>query len=1516
MCVFLKCTSIFHLSFLTPNLWYSIALTQVRQQRALEEASESAATDTLSPVAIPGTLLHVAMLNLFSDTMVILSNDVMSQYHTVACLRLILCYFLQATRKASFLLLCQLKETYELSLISIPGGATELSALFVPTNLIQYCVSISTDIAASHPEYGREFIAGCFHAVKTPVTSQSQKVALIRCVAPWIPYLGLYLDYARDRDHSGSGDLGAMGLFDAEGQAYHRTGGESPFTTGDPPIPSKAHVARTPSKRGSVPVAVAGNVTVRSLRAVSLQPARERRMSLAPPLDDRSSSCSPGTSVDDISGVLTKYEGLGSWILEATSDAIIQEIKYIVEVAICSSSEDSAIATIFHSHFWESIAHLPGVSAFAVHFLIRRLSQEALNGCSTPLIFSGLAPRKSEGEVVDAGCTNTGSETDGDYFLESDAVLVAPFAMYDFGSGLQATGGGISFDRDETHNQALFSTQGSCRFCVVMCEAIAILGAKSHVPEQPVTVCLILLTQIKQLIESIFLDDHKKCNNSSGNGCPVTSSTVKFNIDINDDYIGRGKSHSDPPQGKYKASEGDDPFSRFSTSVVDENVLFKHQQDPSQLPAQQIVSAQLFVEEESDSNSEEGFEGTSPSMGSHHDYSGDDILTPQKNFSHNADAFFTLPVPPSPANTPQKSKHISTEAVNPTVVANPMSSLRPGPTRSLPRAVKSNSKWFEVIALLRPLLYLIFKNPTVLEHCTPDILHLSLKLLAKGPRSVHPGVFTLLSTLVHALLSESVDEIKFSASGVHRPADEDERISFGSGLVSVFSGADASAWREVLNQMDSPSFHFIFNKPPELTSNNFEVVAGFMTEVVSCPSSELSNQWKHSLWDLALKSSMKRFTYILTNGSGAEIVASCPVYPSYFYLLGNLIDVDKASVSYFKHIFSSFQDVIKLCSEYNFVDNCGEAQVCLDKIEDKMMRPIFFCLSRSLKFLDILGLQRLFWCTILLLQYFPEHYLSGPVLLLHSVSDELLESLPPGAGEKSSQFSAAGEINIDTCGDHGGDDDVRVHNVTSALLDMRRSDSSLRQSFDVIEGSNLLGLSFESSFSTALTSTLLRLFNVKDAKTKTLTVDILQKLLQHDQATYCRPLLTRQSPRRGCTETDADTIHERAGLERGISGYCPVLLPHLGLEESDVSRPLIRPDTISNAPPVNPTVLTERNEISTATVYTKASRPPLVKKKSVPSLVLAGVTIPSTRGSSATLVPKNAMPTYLSALSPSAKSQFVSPAFFGKHNFPSEKSIVLFVTSLLGYLRLLAQSVYSDEEQQSHSFAFIILLQVLREVPVALNKLYHVIFAELNTTYNLSSQRNHYLADIVMEAIHECLLSKTQLAPDRGSHVGSNEDSVEYYRGEFEDDDNDLLVERKNIKIRTRHAGQNTDVSFVEKIKSTILDKDKNRDGSNMHFVNVMREDVDFDSDEGGIDDESSSGFNSPLETPPSLVRKRLESPREGATGMPYLADLGFSALLSGPYSFIFSSCGKCLPLSRSCPCYKDRQDKKDLVSF
>ena len=49
---------------------YSAALSQVRQQRALEDASKWAGIRITDRDAIPGMMLHVAFFNLFSDCIV------------------------------------------------------------------------------------------------------------------------------------------------------------------------------------------------------------------------------------------------------------------------------------------------------------------------------------------------------------------------------------------------------------------------------------------------------------------------------------------------------------------------------------------------------------------------------------------------------------------------------------------------------------------------------------------------------------------------------------------------------------------------------------------------------------------------------------------------------------------------------------------------------------------------------------------------------------------------------------------------------------------------------------------------------------------------------------------------------------------------------------------------------------------------------------------------------------------------------------------------------------------------------------------------------------------------------------------------------------------------------------------------------------------------------------------------------------------------------------------------------
>ena len=707
--------------------------------------------------------------------------------------------------------------------------------------------------------------------------------------------------------------------------------------------------------------------------------------------------------------------------------------------------------------------------------------------------------------------------------------------------------------------------------------------------------------------------------------------------------------------------------------------------------------------------------------------------------------------------------------------------------------------------------------------------------------------------------------------------------------------------------------------------------------------------------------------------------------------------------------------MIKLCSEYNFVGDTrsGDVHARLDNIEGKMLRPIFFCLSRSLKYLDVVGLQRLFWCAILLLQYFPEHYLSGPVLLLHEVIDELLlrSAQPPRSRPRSPHEGFT--LRVDRKDDDTTSASMHTQdnmNITSSLLAIRQSDPCLKEVFDEIEGSALLGISFESSFSTALTSTLLRLFNVKDTKTKSLTIDMLQKLLRHDQATYPPPppqtrgvtassdnnLNSNESDENTRTEQSEDADNRKATprsddgggggggcfclcLERGVSGYAPILLPHLSLEESVVSRPVLSAmdESLGENNDVDSGLLgagNEQGDPSTTTasvsmtslsvtttmssVTPSGRRPAAISRSSSSSSISMGTSSANTSRiltnvsvnlTSSQAKVKPILPTYLAALSPSSAKaqQGVSPAFFGAHNFPTEKSIVLFVTSLLGYLRLLAQSVYSDEEQQSHSFAFVILLQVLREVPVALHKLYQVIFAELNTTYSLSVQRNHYLADIVLEAIHECLLSKPQVSvPLRDSQEVFDLEREVHMDMEDESDetDEDLLMKRKNITIKLRPSAAGSeappDKSFVGKLKSTLIsDKDHKDKG-----VNVMREDVDFlsDNDEEEDTDSSSLGsrltgeeplhhsFHYPpsslLHPPPRREMKHSASSHGGlcaqgeASDMACLAEVGFSALLCGPYSYNFTRCGVCegggAAAARTCPCYKDRLRKKELVSF
>jgi hypothetical protein len=1376
---------------------------------------------------------------------------------------------------------------------------------------------MSSEIASSRPEYGREFIVESFMALKRDVTSQSQKIALILCVAPWIPYLGLYLDYARERDNQGMTTGINTDDLSINDSCRSGSGSSSPVvlvsTPDDDMTSCRTTLSRTPSKSGAhspaVNIGSGHNSKGNTLRGGLIHNSvtqQVRRSSLITPSIDRSSSTFSNTSAsisEQTNSVQDKYDFLGSRITHAESEELRQEIENIMEIVILCSSEDESIAKVCYLQFWENVGHLPQVSTLAVNYFIKRLLQEGYHHGAVKI---DTGAKKHEGDSAGAGINVVGGKISSktsknlereskEVLLEMDDVLVSPFSLYDHGIDTQIPDGrsmlGVRSASKVANKLSYFGLQGQCRCCITICEVIALLSSKS--PEialqnqnvhQPIVLCMLFVDKIQEIVEEIFKEEHKDCIfDQSLTLQEINASTIDFNIDINDTYI--------------KVPGGDDEGQNES------NEKYDHISSPKVLDGQlesKSFNMQLFARSDVNSDNDDQEPPCAPP-----------IASPDQKLRQNLDSFFTLPIPPSPSNTPQKQKNINIEtagrnsekmeyAFPPGAMSNHVSYPPSSPFSS-----SLNNKWVEVVSLLRPILHLIGQNSLVLEHCTPALLHMCLKLIAKGPRSLRPGVFSLLSTLVHALLSESSDEYdansnKFgtidrssrSAHDLESNGDNGERLSGNDGCsdLYIFSGATASMWKDISLQVDSPAFHHIFNKSPELTSHNFELVVRLITDVVACPTSGLSAKWKQDLWNIALLSSIKKFTHSISatsrNGDGGRststvVRAACPVYPSYFYLLGNLIDVHKADKEYFQQIFSSFHDVIKLCGEYNFVDNKEDVKKDLDNIEDKMLRPIFFCLRCSLKYLDLLGLQKLFWCAVLLLQYFPEHYMSGPVLLLHGVVDELLSaSTSANTGDKNSK-----EIQIDTSIDNNERKIYSKQSLTSALLSTRRSDPVLRDIFNAVESSGVLGISFESSFATALTSTLLRVFNVKDAKTKGLTLDILQRLLQHDQLTY-RRLLGQQSPR---NVSVGELEVENVGTPLGVSGYCPILLPHLGLEETLVSRVALAPNDDFD----NMSSDTCQNDLLSS--FSGLSKPTLVKKKSIPN----NVNLMISTNVLANTAPKAAFPTYLAALSPSAKSQFVSPSFFGVHNFPTDKSIVLFVTSLLSYLRLLAQSVYSDEEQQSHSFAFIILLQVLREVPVALNKLYQVIFAELNTTYNISLQRNHHLADIVLEAIHECLLSQALIKSVSNPHHKISQGS------ELADssDEDDIIVERKNIQIKTRPAVMEDRCSIASLLLDRNISKDINRDCDSPHLVNVMREDVEFHSDE-----EEHCDYVNP---------NALQSSE--ATDMAYLAEIGFPALLCGPYNYIFTVCEQCQSTqlySYSCPCYTRRRQRKELVSW
>ena len=641
----------------------------------------------------------------------------------------------------------------------------------------------------------------------------------------------------------------------------------------------------------------------------------------------------------------------------------------------------------------------------------------------------------------------------------------------------------------------------------------------------------------------------------------------------------------------------------------------------------------------------------------------------------------------------------------------------------------------EIIYLLRPLLYIVHHNSVLLIDGTPKLLHLSVTLLSLGKAILMPHVHVLISSLVYTMVacSSGID------SSIHTSVDSSSRLSLmlrsvpnmsSSSLVlpstnrpqkhlyppqsdetssaldgeeedmkqtassepnepnTPFSSAPDEAefaamctpgsimlWKSVLHEFNSDAFQLIFKKAPTLTPNNFERVAHAVASIVQESTSVLCVRWRRSMWNLALNSARKT-TY-------------SSQYSPFFLMVGSLIQNDmNVSDTYvcLSDVFGALINVTDVCIKHHFNEH-----------DEPLLRPVLFCLSKFIPLMDTNDIQELFWFAVLLLVVFPTSYLSGPVTLVNHIVVELLERIESGNGGF----------------------------IEQNLLQSRQSSKQLNRIFRRIEkeGHIISGVSFESSFSMALASLLLRGFQMTEAKTRDMTEETLRLLMEHYQ---------RQS------ESPGDSSGSGGGIgtsRKCISGYAAVLLtvwgdislvsqPQLSIQHDNSDAGDIRfsvspPPTSMSGTPGG--ILEQPRAKTTLSVLTASARPMMSTLPEDP-IYRPTQQLQRQRSSSAALLPDKP-PTYAHV------------SFFGEHNFPTNKSLVLFVTMLLACIRTLQNM---EEEQL---FVHKLLLQTIRELPSVLTILYDIIFSDMSAAYATSLNNDSALHRVLFDIINECLMS-------------------------------------------------------------------------------------------------------------------------------------------------------------------------------
>lgn len=587
--------------------------------------------------------------------------------------------------------------------------------------------------------------------------------------------------------------------------------------------------------------------------------------------------------------------------------------------------------------------------------------------------------------------------------------------------------------------------------------------------------------------------------------------------------------------------------------------------------------------------------------------------------------------------------------------------------------------WVEIVALLRPLVYQIFQISTLLIHSTPKIVHLVFTIISYGYVPVLPHVHTLLSTMVYALTLYS--RILFSST---RDLEQDvaldsqEAVSFDP-IVQVdrpdtTTQLIVKLLNDILTDLNNDTFHLIFNKAPILTPNHQEKIINTLSSIFvennnhQNGSFQLQSIWKKCLWDLSVSS----VTRSVTSSN----------YTIFFQLLGNLMDMKniQENPQFLKVLYQCLMKVIE--SYCIHVSSHIRTQDVYEKyVDTNGSKFIFSCLTKLVSFLEEDKLLELFWINTMIVLYFPLHLLTGPIALMHSIVRCILES----------------------CSQTG----VMKH-LEEMLLDFRKKSKTLNTIFRKLEGDRLIGISFQSSFSIALSSILMRGLQSVEHSTKDLTIEILKLMSENYQIHLSQPL--------------ADENQSYKSGNRGISGYSILLCVVSGNTSSvSPSQPLTPTPWISQ---INPEVVSTSTQLlsshevednKNSSEQSKTLQPNVISIHPDDPLYRSG----RHRADSTTSVSDQALPN-------------TQVLFFGDQNFPNNRSAVLFVTLLLSYFK--HTSVESEQ-----IFILSLLLQTIRELPSVLYIVYDVLFTQLTGHFNNCLDREGAITNAIFDLLNECL---------------------------------------------------------------------------------------------------------------------------------------------------------------------------------